>query len=201
MDESILAVEAKNGNLEAFNRLILIYQDMAYNVAFRILSDSDAAEDATQISFISAYKHIKSYRGGSFKAWLLRIVTNNCYDELRRQKRHPTTPLEPLNDEEEVESAKWMADKNPLPETQIEESDLETAIQNCIDHLPEDFKVVVVLVELEGLDYKEVAETVRKPLGTIKSRLARARLRLQKCLQQFRELLPPKFRLDNEESL
>ena len=81
----------------------------------------------------------------------------------------------------------------------MEAFDLEQAIQHCLNNLPKDFRIVMVLVELEGLDYKEAAQAISKPLGTIKSRLARARLRMQDCLQGFRELLPEKFRLEDEE--
>ena len=95
MDEQALIHDAQGGNLDAFNTLILHYQDSVFNTALRILGDDDLAADATQEAFISAFKSISSFRGGSFKAWLMRTVTNACYDELRRQKRRPTTPLEP----------------------------------------------------------------------------------------------------------
>ena len=203
MDEITLAQAAKDGDLNAFNDLVLLYQDMAFNLAYRILSDPDAAADAAQNSFIAAYKNITKYRGGSFKAWLLRIVTNKCYDELRRKKRHPTTSLEPLNqdDESEVESPVWLADDKPLPEEKLEDLDLEKAIQHCLDNLPDEFRMIVVMVELENLNYQEVSSSLGKPLGTIKSRLARARVRMQNCLQKFRELLPEKFRLEDEERI
>ncbi len=170
------------------------------NLAFRLLSDEDSAEDATQIAFISAYKNISGFRGGSFKAWLMRIVTNACYDELRRIKRRPTTPLEPINeqDDEEVESPTWLADDSSSPEEAAEQAELEHAVQHCLNNLPEEFKVVVVLVDVQGFDYDEVSKVVKRPLGTIKSRLARARLKLQDCLQHFWELLPAKFRHGGE---
>ena len=84
MDEIALALSAQQGDLDAFNRLVLEFQDLAFNIAFRMLGDPDAAADATQSAFIAAFKHLSSYRGGSFKSWVLRIVTNTCYDELRR---------------------------------------------------------------------------------------------------------------------
>ena len=201
MDEISLAHAAKNGDLNAFNQLVLTYQELAYNIAYRILSDAHAADDATQDAFIAAYKHLKSYRGGSFRAWLMRIVTNKCYDELRRQKRHPQTPLEPINPEsnEEIESPEWLMDDSPSPEQQAETTDLDRAVQNCIQQLPDDFRVVVVMVDIQDFDYMEVSQAIGKPLGTIKSRLARARMRLKDCLQRFRELLPSMFRLENEE--
>ena len=99
MNEQALIHDAQQGNLDAFNTLILHYQDSVYNTALRILGDEDQAADAAQEAFISAFKSIVSFRGGSFKAWLMRTVTNACYDELRRQKRRPTTPLEPDADD------------------------------------------------------------------------------------------------------
>jgi RNA polymerase sigma-70 factor (ECF subfamily) len=200
MDEIKLISDAQGGDLDAYNHLVLMYQDMAYNLAFRILSDDDSAEDATQNAFISAYRNLSKYRGGSFRAWLLRMVTNNCYDELRRLKRHPTLPLEPeINGEgDELESPRWLADGSASPEQSLEKKDLERAIQHCLDRLPEDFRTVIIMIEMEGMDYREVSFASRKPLGTIKSRLARARLRMQNCLMGFGELLPAKFRLEQE---
>jgi RNA polymerase sigma-70 factor, ECF subfamily len=202
MDEPALIQDAQHGDLDAFNRLVLAYQDALYNTALRILSDEDRAADATQEAFISAFRSINSYRGGSFKAWLMRTVTNACYDELRRQKRRPTVPLEPANDdEEEVESPRWLADPSMSPEQKFEADELEHAIQHCLQALPTDFRSVVVLADIQGMDYSEVAAATRVPLGTIKSRLARARLRLRECLQGFWELLPAAFRLERESDL
>lgn len=200
MDESGLAKMAQKGSLDAFNRLVMMHQELAYNIAFRILSDPAAADDATQTAFISAYRHLDSYRGGSFKAWLMRIVTNACYDELRRYKRRPQVDLEPQSNEsgEEIESPAWLADDSLSIEDRIELSELEQAIQHCLDNLPDDFRVVAVMVDVEGLDYQTVSEAVGTPLGTIKSRVARARARMQQCLQHFQELLPHQFRLESE---
>ena len=199
MEEPALIKEAQHGDLDSFNTLILTYQDMLFNTALRIMGDADSAADATQEAFLSAFRAIKSFRGGSFKAWLLRTVTNACYDELRRQKRRPTTPLEPETDDgEEMETPRWLADPSMSPEEEVEADDLEHAIQHCLDALPVEFRTVVVLTDIQGLDYKEVAASARAPLGTIKSRLARARLRLRECLQGFWELLPAAFRLEEE---
>ena len=199
MDEIALVQSAQSGDLDSFNTLILNYQDRVFNTALRILGDEDIAQDAAQEAFISAFRSINTFRGGSFKAWLLRTVTNACYDELRRQKRRPTTPLEPeTNDGEEMDSPRWLADPNMTPAEQSEADELEHAIQHCLDTLPTDFRTVVVLADIQGLDYSEVATSARVPLGTIKSRLARARLRLRECLRGFEELLPSSFRLEEE---
>ena len=201
MNESALIQDAQNGDLDAFNTLVLHYQDMVFNVALRILGDDELAADAAQEAFISAFRSINYFRGGSFKAWLMRTVTNACYDELRRQKRRPTTPLEPdTNDGEEMDSPRWLADPNMSPEQKAEADELEHAIQHCLENLPTDFRVVVVMADIQGLDYSEVAIAARVPLGTIKSRLARARLRLRECLQGFEELLPASFRLEERQS-
>jgi RNA polymerase sigma-70 factor (ECF subfamily) len=197
VDEIALIQAAKAGDIDSFNRLVLAYQDMVYSHAYRMIGEQDSADDATQNTFISAYNHLKSFRGGSFKAWLLRIVTNACYDELRRRKRRPTVPLEPLDDSgEEVESASWMEDPADPPETRVERKELQKAIQHCLDNLPDDFRLAVVMVDVQGMDYTEAADTMGKPIGTIKSRLARARLRLRDCLNTFAELLPSGFRLE-----
>jgi len=198
MNENALISDAQSGDLDAFNTLILHYQDSVYNVALRIMGDEFFAADAAQEAFISAFKSIASFRGGSFKGWLMRIVTNACYDELRRKKRRPTTPLEPeTEDGEEMASPRWLADPNMTPSQQAEADELEHAIQHCIDNLPLEFKTVVVMTDLQGLDYAEVAQAVRVPLGTVKSRLARARLRLRECLRSFEELLPANYRLED----
>jgi len=198
MDEQALVNDALHGNVDAFNRLVLEYQDLAFNVAYRMLMDDDLAADVVQNAFLSAYRNLRAYRGGSFKAWVLRMVTNGCYDELRRQKRRPTVPLEPSNplDGEEMESADWLASDDPQPEDAFDQAELEHALEHCLKSLPPDFRAVVVLTDVQGMDYSEVAKTVRVPLGTVKSRLARARLRLRDCLQQFQELLPTQFRLN-----
>lgn len=199
MDEAALIQAAVQGDLDSFNRLVLAYQDLVYAQAYRMMGESEAAEDAAQEAFISAFRSIHSYRGGSFRAWLLRIVTNACYDELRRRQRRPTTPLEPTDaEEEEIESPRWLADTGESPEERAERKDLDRAIQNCLEGLPAEFRTVVVLVDVQGFDYYEAADVIRKPVGTVKSRLSRARLRLRDCLQGWWELIPAQFRLVDE---
>jgi RNA polymerase sigma-70 factor, ECF subfamily len=196
LDEAALIQEAARGDLDSFNRLVLFYQDLVYTQAYRMMGEQESAEDATQEAFISAYRNMRHFRGGSFKAWLLRIVTNSCYDELRRRKRRPTLPLEPLDeDNEEIETPRWISDPGETPEEEVERSDLSRAIQHCLQGLPEEFRAVVILVDIQGFDYSEASSALGKPLGTVKSRLARARARLQDCLRGFVELLPSIYRL------
>jgi len=203
MDELGLIHDAQKGDVNAFNRLVLEYQTLAYNVAYRIMADDDAAADATQEAFISAYKHIDSYRGGSFRGWLMRIVTNACYDELRRRKRRPAVSLEELTtnaDGEETDSDALLASTDELPEDRTQRKELAAALQNCLNSLPDDMRTVTVLSDVQGLDYAEIAEATGVALGTVKSRLSRARARLRNCLQAVQELLPAVYRLGDEAS-
>lgn len=201
MDESYLIEQAVKGDLDAFNALVMMYQSVAFNLAYRILGSQAPAEDATQEAVISMYRNLGSYRGGSFKSWFLRIVTNACYDELRRQKRHPNIPLEPEDDDGElIEDPAWMQDDSPGPEEVYTSAQMMAAIQSCLDRLEEKFRVVVALVDIAGEDYQSVALVIKRPIGTVKSRLARARLKMQDCLRGFGELLPAKFRLNGEDN-
>ncbi len=183
------------GDLDSFNQIVLEYQNLVYNQAYRIIGEPDAAEDAVQEAFISAYKKLHTYRGGSFKSWLLRIVSNACYDEFRRRKRQPVAPLYPENQNgNETESVSWLEDTEEKPEEFVLRNELSEAIQICLDRLEFEFRTIVVLVDLQGMDYASAAKVIDRPLGTVKSRLARARRNLKDCLQGFRELLPVEFR-------
>jgi len=194
MAEEALIATAQQGDTTAFNRLVLQYQDIAYTVAYRIMSDPHAAADATQEAFISAYQGLPRFRGGSFKAWLMRIVTNACYDELRRRKRHPQSSLEALYVEEPMPASPL----NPSlesPEETVQRQELSCLLQAGIALLPDDQRVVLVLSDVQGFSYQEIAEAVGVPRGTVKSRLHRARAKLQDYLLDREELLPARYRL------
>ena len=197
MDESVLIQQAQKGDLDAFNQLVMLYQTQVYNLSCRMMSDTMLADDVTQETFINAYQHLKSFRGGSFRAWLLRIASNNCYDELRRTKRKPAQDLNPVDPDsgEEVEDPVWLTDDGELPEDFVHSRELEDAIQRCIDQLQAQFKAILIMVDVQGMDYKEASQAADTPVGTVRSRLARARDRVQRCLQGFAELLPAKYRL------
>ncbi len=202
MDEQALITAAQKKDMDAFNRLVLEYQQSVYNVAVRMLNDLDAADDATQQAFVAAYQKIHTFQGGSFKAWIMRIVTNKCYDMLRKQQRYPTQSIDasPYDPDEEMESGWYLEDDALLPEEQVVMRELEAAVQQCIEQLPQEFKATVVLVDIQGLNYEEAAFAMKTPLGTIKSRLARARGTLQDCLHKFKELLPHRYRSTKEGS-
>ncbi len=205
MDEKALITAAKRGHVEAFNELVMAYQDLAYSVAYRIVQDEAGAADATQTAFISAFRKLDQFAGDYFKAWLLRIVTNACYDELRRLKRHPTFSLDGMMDDAEVDSLPLESNDDDLhlisrfeePESSAQRHELRDAIEGCIKALNDTYRVIAVLVDVEGYSYEEAANMADVSLGTVKSRLSRARARLRDCLRQYGELLPGQYRLSN----
>lgn len=197
MEEQTLIRAAQRGDLEAFNQLVLQYQDFLFRIALNILHDEDAAADAAQQAFISAFQNLKSFRGGSFRSWLSRIVVNASYDGLRRDARARSLPLEIFNqDDEEMEPAAWLADPGLTPEAQAETSELLDAIQTSLQDLPEPYRLALVLVDVEGLSYEEAAATLDVPKGTVKSRLARARNALRTALQRYPDLIPTAYIFD-----
>jgi len=197
MDEDALIQQAKKGDVAAFNRLVLHYQRLVYNVTYRIMGEPQAAEDITQEAFISAYQALNRFRGGNFKAWLLRIATNSCYDELRRRQRRPQTSLDKITDDNE--SFAFLRSPQEGPEGHQQRLELVQAIEHCLDDLPDEQRITAVLCDVEGYDYNEIAGITSVSLGTVKSRLSRARAKLRDCLQGFAELLPANYRFESEE--
>lgn len=189
--ENSLILSAQRGDMDAFNALALSHQDMLYRIALRIVHDECLAEDALQEAMIHAFRHIRSFRGGNLKSWLARVTVNASYDELRRGKRHLGLPLEQFTSEgEEIESPDWMRDPASGPEERAESSELRRALNQCIRSLVPDYRLMVILVDMEGMSYEEAAQVARVPVGTVKSRLARARMQIRKSLQSYRSLLP-----------
>lgn len=193
MDEAALIAAARQGDTQSFDQLVRLYQGAIYNLAYRILGDEEAASDATQDAFLSAYKAIGKFRGGSFKGWLLRIVTNTCYDQLRRKKRQPTTSSEAVY----LDSAPPWA-QNEEPEEYALRQELGRIIQRGLATLPPEQRIALVLSDIQGLSYQEIAEVMGTSLGTVKSRLNRGRASLRDHLLAQGELLPPRYRLKIE---
>ena len=184
VDENGLVGAAKNGDLNAFNQLVLSYQNLIYHHVASIVRDDQLADDISQITFIKAYQGLSRYRDGSFRAWLLRIATNACYDELRRQKRQQTLPLTPLNlDEEENESPDWLLDNSVSVEQRVEQSELGDWLKKHLNRIPAEFRTALILVDVLGLDYTEASQALSIPMGTVKSRLARGRMRMHEHLK------------------
>ncbi len=177
---------AQRGDVAAFNELVLAHQTTVYNVALRTLGNPEDAADATQDAFISAFRAIREFRGGSFKAWVLRIAVNACYDTLRRRQRRPSSSLEVVL--EAGESDPGLADRRIGPERAALSAETAEAIQAALMRLPEEQRTLVVLCDVQGLSYEEAAEATGAALGTVKSRLSRARARLRDILAERGEL-------------
>jgi RNA polymerase sigma-70 factor (ECF subfamily) len=193
MDEVQAIQAAQNGDLAAFNRLVMAYQGMAYNVAYRIVGDADSAADACQEAFLSAFKGIQKFRGGSFKSWLLRIVTNACYDQLRYKGRRPANSLEEVA--ENPDYSPRLVNGRERPEEHTLRQELSGVIQAGIKTLSPDQRTVLVLSDIQGFAYQEIADITGISLGTVKSRLSRARTKLRDYLREYQELLPAQYRL------
>ncbi len=180
--EPALIKAAQHQDMRAFNQLVRTYQGELYRTAFRILGESDAASDATQEAFIAAYKHIQSFRDGSFRAWLMRIVTNACYDQLREKQRRPTVSLDAML----TETNNARVDTEPvapiLPQDAAERHELNEAIQRGLEVLPVDQRVTLILADIDEFAYEEIARIMNTNPGTVKSRLSRARSSLREIL-------------------
>jgi len=192
MNEETLIASARQGDLNAFNRLVLAYQQMAYNLAYRVVGNEDGAMDATQDAFLRGYRALHQYRGGSFKAWILRIVTNCCYDQLRARQRKPTMSLDDILEDDE--HSQLLQNHGQQPEAQVERRELGAFIQSGIQTLPNDQRVVLVMRDIQGMSYLEISQTIMVSLGTVKSRLSRARAKMRDYLLSHREQLPDRFR-------
>lgn len=201
MDEQAFIKQAQKGDVAAFNQLVRAHQQVVYRTAFRVLGDQSGAEDATQDAFVSAFKHIRAYRGGSFKAWLLRIVTNACYDQLRVKQRRPTTSLDALllDPDNPAPGVDPATPPEASPQEWAERQELGAKIQQGLNTLPPDQRMTLVLVDIEGYSYEDVAQAMDTNVGTVKSRLSRGRTHLRDFLVAQEELLPSRYRLKSEQ--
>ncbi len=190
-EEEKLIEAAREGDAQAFATLMASYQSLLYNTAYRILGDSEAAADATQEALFSAYRALDRFRGGSFRAWLLRIVTNACYDHLRRKQRRPTSSLEVLLVGTRVHRA--FLESMEDPEDYVIRRDLGRIIQRGLRLLNDDQRVAIVLSDIHGLSYPEIAEITGVPVGTVKSRISRGRARLRDYLMGQDAVVPRRY--------
>lgn len=192
MDEQDLIKRSKTGDVQALNRLVELYQSTVYNLALRLLGNAEGAADVTQETFMSAFRGIGKFRGGVFKAWLLRIATNACHDQLRALKRRPSSSLDALMDD--PDNPVDFPDRAESPEEHALRQELAQTIQSGLSGLPFDQRIVVVLSDVQGYSYEEIASITNSSLGTVKSRLSRGRARLRDFLLERRELLPHPYR-------
>ena len=189
-DDAELIGRTQGGDQAAFNLIVERYQSNVYNLAARILGDRTTAEDITQETFISAYRAISRFRGGRLRAWLLRIASNHSYDWIRASRRRPQVSL----DQSLLNPGFSPPSTGPSPEQEALRSELRVELQRAILTLPPDQRTTLVLIDVQGMSYEETAEATRASIGTVKSRMSRARSRVRNYLLQHGELLPDRFR-------
>ena len=182
VDEERLVHRSQAGEVHAFNLLIERYQSRLYTLCYRMLGDLDAAADTTQDVFLAAFLHLREYRGGSFQAWLLRIATNRCYDQLRARKRRPQTSLEAV-DPEGKELAQPLTDPSETLEARVLRAEIADQIQGLLQKLPSEQRLLIIMRDIQGYSYEEIGAATGWSAGTIKSRLSRGRARLAAALR------------------
>ena len=189
-----MLTRARAGDVEAFERLVAAYERKVYNLAYRLTGNHDDASDVAQEALLKVYTSLPDFRGdSSFSTWLYRIVSNACLDELRRRKRQRATSLdETFLAEDGGDLARQWADTGEGPEEALARKELQAFVQVAIDALEDEHRMVIVLRDLQGYSYQEIADFLGLSLGTVKSRLNRARTALQKKLSEL-ELFGPRF--------
>ena len=196
-EERRLVEVAQRGDVASFNELVRLFEGRIYTLCYRMLGDPDSAADAAQDAFLAAFRNLRSFRGGSFRSWMLRIATNTCYDVLRVRKRRPSVSLDIDADDESASSPLQIADTAESPDDFAQRRELAAAIQDGLTALPDEQRIVLILSDIQGLAYEEIAQITNSNLGTVKSRLSRGRARLREVLKAG-ELLPTRYRHENE---
>lgn len=187
-EERLLIERCKQGNRDAFDRLIRRYEKRVFTFAYRLCGNADDAADIAADTFVRVYNSLKSFRGdSSFATWLFRVVTNIHLDHRKRARSRPHTSLDDPIAGDDAASTREVPDSSPGPQELVEEMDRTRIIQQAILSLPEFQRAIVLLYHVDGRSYEEIAETFDLPIGTVKSRLNRARLALRSKLEGFRE--------------
>ena len=187
---------ARRGEIAAFNSLVAEYEGLVYNLCYRMLGSRQAAEDAAQEAFLAAWRAIGSMRGETFRPWLMRIAANACRDELRRRGRRPGGSLDAALEEGLPEPP----DRDPSPENALLAGEQRQGIERALRTLPEEQRLALLLCDVEGFDYAEIAMVMKTSIGTVKSRIARGRAHLREALLREPELLPSRFRPKGRDS-
>jgi RNA polymerase sigma-70 factor (ECF subfamily) len=175
---------ARDGDLDAFNDLVSLYQDQLFALVVRMVPDRDQASDCVQEAFFSAFRNLSAFRGGSVKSWLNRICVNAAMDTQRARKRRPAQPYPELDDESWQPPAGEDAD----PERTAMGAERSRVLAGALSQITDDQRVAIVLYDVEGFDYAEIADMTGVSLGTVKSRIHRGRLALRGLLEDRMEL-------------
>ncbi len=186
--EAALLRRALDGDLEGFNGLVEVHQRAVFNLCLRMLGSPQAAEDAAQDAFLSAYRSLRTFRGAAFRPWLMRIAANACTDELRRRGRRPALSLDaPVAGSDNHFDA---PDPAAGPELEALRSEQAAIVQGALLKLPDEQRLAVVMCDIQGFAYEEIAEAMRCSIGTVKSRIARGREKLRRELGAMKEQSP-----------
>jgi RNA polymerase sigma-70 factor (ECF subfamily) len=188
--EQLLLERAKAGDVAAFEELIGAYQKKVFNLALRIIGNYDDASDLAQEAFVRIFKAISAFKEqSSFSTWVYRITTNVCLDEIRRRKNKKVVSIDEDIHVDDGEMKRQIVSSDPGPDEAAERSEVRRIVNDAINRLPEDQRVVITLRDLQGMSYEEIAKILDLPGGTVKSRINRARLALKNILTTDRELL------------
>jgi RNA polymerase sigma-70 factor, ECF subfamily len=188
-EERVTIQQCKQGSISAFDTLVERYEKRVFNFAYRMAGNYDDANDVAQEAFIRVFNSINTFRGdANFSTWLYRIVTNVYLDERKKAKSHLHTPLDEYIELEENTVARQIEDTRPTPEDVVELNERHDLLQKAIQDLPDYQRIMVILYHTESKSYEEIAEIMNLPIGTVKSRLNRARLALKEKLEPIREL-------------
>ena len=195
-DELKLIKKAHKGDVEAFEKIITEYQSIIYNIAFRFAGNAEDAADMSQEVFLKMFRNINSFQFKSkLSTWIYRVATNTCLDQVKRKNRN--NPAYSLDDGFEDGDGSFfsneIADDSPTPDEVIEQAEMKDVINQAISELPDDYRTVIILRDIQGLSYDEIAEIIECSVGTVKSRISRGRRNLREILSKDRELFDKYF--------
>mgnify|MGYP001118794884 FL=1 len=192
--EKDLVDRARMGDVEAFEQLIESCQKKVFNIAFRMIGNYDDANELAQEVFLKAFRSINKFKGDSlFSTWIYKVTANVCLDEIRRRKKRMVFSLDEDMEFNDGEVKRQIPDSSPTPDITAETNEIKNAVNKSIQELPEDYKSVIILRDIQGFSYDEISRIVNCPEGTVKSRINRARQALKKILSGKKELFSEKY--------
>ena len=193
-NEHNLLKKAKSGDIEAFENLIEGYSKKVFNIAFRMLGNYEDANELAQEVFIKIFKGLKNFKEEStFSTWVNRITTNTCLDEIRKRKNKMNISLDEELQLDTGEVHLQIVDNSPSPEQLYEQKEMKNTVMQALDRLSGEHRAVIVLRELQELNYDEISLILKCPVGTVKSRINRARQELREILLNKRELITKEY--------
>lgn len=193
-NEKDLVERAKSGDIEAFEQLVISCQKKVFNIAYRMIGNYEDANELAQEVFLKAFRSIKKFKGDSlFSTWIYKVTANVCLDEIRKRKKKVVISLDQEIEFNDGEVKRQIPDNAPTPDMEAETNELKSAVNESIAQLPDDYKSMIVLRDIQGFSYDEISKIVNCPEGTVKSRINRARQALKKILQGKKELLNEEF--------